>query len=361
MKKYFSILILCLFLNNIVLSQGCVAIRGAGGAACSMMDHMKNLDSAGWMFSSNARYFRSYKHFVGTEEQKQRIANGTEVINHSYNLDLGLTRVFNKRWSMSVYVPLIANTRSSLYEHGGKERHSTESFGLGDIRVAAYAWLIDPAKQAKFNIQAGLGIKLPTGDYRYTDRFSTATAGVTVIGPVDQSIQLGDGGTGFTTELNMYYNLSHKLSLYSNLYYLINPREQNGVSTQRGGVPSAATISYTSDVMSVPDQYLARVGANYYNGKLTFSGGLRYECIPVHDLIGGSEGFRRPGRILTAEPGITYSVKSLNFYAYVPVALVRNRTQSVPDKIRTDLTGVYAQGDAAFADYSINLGFSVRF
>ncbi len=361
MKKFFSILILCLLLNQIAQSQGCVAIRGAGGAACNMMDHMKNLDSAGWMFSSNTRYFRSYKHFVGTEEQKQRVANGTEVINHAYSLDFGLTRVFNKRWSMSVYVPIIANTRSSLYEHGGKERHSTESFGLGDLRLAGYAWLIDPAKQGKFNIQAGLGIKLPTGDYRYTDRFHTATTGVTIIGPVDQSIQLGDGGTGITTELNMYYNLSHKLSLYSNLYYLLNPREQNGVSTQRGGVPSAATVSYTSDVMSVPDQYLARVGANYYTGKFTVSGGLRYECIPVNDLIGGSEGFRRPGRILTAEPGVTYSVKNLNFYAYVPVALVRNRTQSVPDQIRTNITGVYAQGDAAFADYSINLGFSIRF
>lgn len=71
-----------------------------------------------------------------------------------------------------------------------------------------------------------------------------------------------------------------------------------------------------------------------------------------------SEGFRRPGRVLTAEPGVTYAFKKINVYAYLPVALVPNRTQSVPDKIKTEMTGVYTQGGAAFADYSVNIGFA---
>jgi hypothetical protein len=268
--------------------------------------------------------------------------------------------VLNKTWSVAVYVPIIANTRSSLYEHGGTTRHETHSFGLGDVRVAGYAWLLDPAKHMNFNIQAGLGIKFATGDYKYQDRFYTST-GTTIMGPVDQSIQLGDGGTGFTTELNTYYAISHNFNIYGNFYYLLNPREQNGVSTQRGGTPSAATVANTSDVMSVPDQYLIRAGANYQVKQFTFSGGVRYECIPVYDLIGGSTGFRRPGRVLTVEPGITYTMKKCNIYAYVPIAVMRNRTQSVPDKLKTEQTGVYAQGDAAFADYSVNIGFSIRF
>ncbi len=358
--KYFIVLyyaLLCLF--NQINAQGCVAIRGAGGASCGLMDQMNHLDTSGLTFTVNTRYFRSYKHFVGTNEQKQRVANGTEVINHTFSTDLGLTKVFNKKMSMSVYVPLISNTRSSLYEHGGAARHITSSFGLGDIRVAGYAWLTDPAKYNRLNIQAGLGIKFATGDYRYMDRFYTAT-GTTMMGPVDQSIQLGDGGTGITTELNMYYRLSHKANLYSNFYYLLNPRETNGVSTARGGTPSATAISYTSDVMSVPDQYLLRAGLNYQVKGFTISGGLRYECIPVRDLIGGSEGFRRPGRIITAEPGIIYMFKKMNLYAYIPIAIVRDRTQSIPDQIRTKLTGVYAQGDAAFADYSVNIGVSIK-
>jgi len=45
----------------------------------------------------------------------------------------------------------------------------------------------------------------------------------------------------------------------------------------------------------------------------------------------------------------------------VPVALIRCRTQSVPDKETTAQTGVYKNGDAAFADYLINVGFTTRF
>lgn len=113
--------------------------------------------------------------------------------------------------------------------------------------------------------------------------------------------------------------------------------------------------------MSVPDQYMARAGANISIHDLTVSGGMRMECIPVHDLIGGSTGFRRPGYVVSAEPGVSYQLKKLTAFASVPVALVRSRTQSVPDKIRSELTDVRAQGDAAFADYSINIGMAIRF
>jgi hypothetical protein len=64
---------------------------------------------------------------------------------------------------------------------------------------------------------------------------------------------------------------------------------------------------------------------------------------------------------ISAEPGIVYRFKKMNAYATVPVALVRNRTQSVADKLRTQITGVYAKGDAAFADYSINAGVAIIF
>ena len=104
-----------------------------------------------------------------------------------------------------------------------------------------------------------------------------------------------------------------------------------------------------------------RAGATYRSNAFSASLGLREECVPVWDLIGGSGGFRRPGYIISAEPGVNYQLKKVNLFAYVPVALVRNRTQSVPDKITTQLTGKYTQGDAAFADYSVNIGMSVKF
>ena len=55
--------------------------------------------------------------------------------------------------------------------------------------------------------------------------------------------------------------------------------------------------------------------SNNGNFQIGFKGGLknvsvalggRLEGIPVHDLVGGSEGFRRPGYIVSAEPQRNY-------------------------------------------------------
>ena len=355
MKKLFIIIAIFTIAQNNIHAQGCVAIKSNGGY-CTMEGHGKEK----WTLNVNNRYYKSYKHYVGTVEQKQRVDLGTEVINHAYSGDFTLTRKLKQGWSVAFDMPILANTRSSLYEHGGKSRHDTHSFGMGDVRIAAYKWLTDPVRMKKANLQFGIGLKLPTGDYKFTDKFYVNDS-TNILGPVDQSIQLGDGGLGFTTEFNAFYNFAKGFTVYGNFYYLINPREQNGTSTTRGSAPSAATVRNGSDVMSVPDQYMLRAGVNYMTAAWTFSAGLRKECLTVHDLIGGSNGFRRPGYIVSVEPGITYEFKKFSLYTYLPVALKRNRTQSVPDKIKTEITGVYSQGDAAFADYTLNIGATFKF
>lgn len=205
MKYLLTIIILTTIVNQQTNGQGCVAIRGTGNT-CTMQHPGDMKNESGWLLNANNRYFKSFRHFVGTTEQKHRAERHTEVINHAYALDLTLTRILNHRWSLSLGLPIVANGRSSLYEHGGKSRHSTHSFGMGDVRFSAYAWLINPLKSLKGNIQVGLGIKLPTGDYKYQDYFYTDSS--KALGPVDQSIQLGDGGTGFSTEVNAYHNFS---------------------------------------------------------------------------------------------------------------------------------------------------------
>lgn len=365
MRSVLFIAVLLLVAASNIHAQGCVAIR-SNGASCTVMGY--HFDTAhkapqqpAWTLALNSRYFKSYKHFVGTKEQHERVANNTEVINHFTSTDLGLTRFLNQQWSVALFVPVINNLRSSMYEHYGntskspRTRHETRSFGLGDVRLAAYYWVVAPVKMPEANLQLGAGLKLPTGDYRVQDYFYKNDS-TKVLGFVDQSIQLGDGGTGLTVEANTYLNLSKHTSLYANGFYLFNPREHNGVSTARGGMPSAAQLAYGSDVMSVPDQFMARVGASYMRGPLSLSGGLRIEGVPAQDAFGGSNGFRRPGYVIAAEPVVAYRIKNTQLYLAIPVALERNRIQSMPDKIRTEKTGTYFQGDAAFADYSINFG-----
>jgi hypothetical protein len=360
MKKIFLLTIIYMIANHTLYSQGCVAIRSTG-AVCTKQDPH---NAPKWQFNTSYRYFKSFRHFVGTDEQEQRIAQHTQVINHQHTLNLTLVRHFDTRWSMAIDVPLLMNTRSSLYEHGGNAagqagRHNTNSSGVGDVRITGYRWLLVPIKSMKGNIQVGLGLKLPTGNDDVEDYFIKSDS-VHIKGPVDQSIQLGDGGFGVTAEINAFYNFSDKVGVYGNFYYLVNPRGENGVLNTRGEKPSQSAIDYETVTMSVPDQYMARAGMNLNLNRFSASAGMRMECIPSSDLIGNDKGFRRPGYVLSVEPGASYSFKKFVAFATVPVAVQRNRTQSHSDKLKTAATGVYAQGDAAFADYSINFGLSFK-
>lgn len=364
MKKLLLFTLVGIFVQQFAKAQGCVAIRSMGNV-CTMEHPMDSEHhTAKWLFNVNTRYFKSFRHFVGTEEQKERLEKHTEVINHSTSLDFSISHQLKNNWSVGLTIPLINNVRSSMYEHYGNSstspnaRNNTNSFGLGDIRLSVYRWILK--MNTKGNIQAGLGIKAPTGDYKSQDSFHL-NANTTVEGPVDQSIQLGDGGFGFTTELNGYYNFSPTIGAYGTFFYLFNPQVENGVSTARGGTPNATAIAYETSTMSIPDQYMARAGASFTLNKFVVSAGMRIEGIPAYDLIGGSAGFRRPGYIISAEPVVAYNYKKVLLYAGMPYAVVRNRVQSRGDILRTEATGVYAQGDAAFADYAINLGISFKF
>jgi hypothetical protein len=94
--------------------------------------------------------------------------------------------------------------------------------------------------------------------------------------------------------------------------------------------------------------------------KLSIALGLRLEGVPVKDAIGESDGFRRPGYIFSIEPGISYMFNVHTFNINVPVALIRNRQQSVTDKATEIATGNPRHGDAAFADYLISFTYGYR-
>src|SRR5688572_455784 len=115
MKKVLIISVLYLLLQHQAQSQGCVVIRSIGGF-CTR-DQAMNYDNTKWMFTVSNRYFKSHRHFVGTEEQKERIEKNTEVINYTYTLDLVLNRNLKNGWSVALDVFIVSNARSSLYEH----------------------------------------------------------------------------------------------------------------------------------------------------------------------------------------------------------------------------------------------------
>ncbi|WP_067037219.1 protein involved in meta-pathway of phenol degradation [Allomuricauda sp. CP2A] len=339
-------------------AQGCVAIRHFSSCVGNTLE--SNLLGPGDIqIGSNYRYFRSFRHFRGTEEEPDRVANGSEVINHSHSWDFFLTYGITDRLYTSITIPTVINTRSSLYEHGRDERNVTYSRGLADIRVGVGYWLFDLEKHQNGNLAVGLGVKLPTGNWNASDIFyNVGPEGGPQVRPVDQSIQPGDGGFGITLDFQFYQKIAEKLFAYGGGFYLINPRETNGTRTFR---ETLSPILQNEAIMAVPDQYSLRAGVSQsFSNTISGSLGARYEGVPVKDLIGGNEGFRRPGNVLSIDPGIAFIKDNFSINLNVPFAVRRERPQSVTDKQTEEATGNPRQGDAAFADYLINVGVSFR-
>jgi hypothetical protein len=358
MKKVFIIILTIKLSAYSLQGQGCVAIRGVGSCLNPNSHAAAGLKGA-WNISGDFRYFKSFRHFRGHEEEADRVANGTEVINHTSAFNLGVQHGLTERLFFSSDIPFVINTRSSLYEHGRKERRTTFSRGLGDIRLGMGYWLVAPG-QKKYAVAAGISVKLPTGNYQALDIFyNVGINGSSEVRPVDQSIQPGDGGFGISFDFQYYQALFSGITGYITGFYLANPREMNGVRTFR---ETLNPLLKNESIMSVSDQFSYRAGLLTGSNRKGISGilGARYEGVPVRDIIGGSLGFRRPGSILSIEPGISYMKGGTNIQLSTPIAIRRNRPQSVTDIETTEQTGQFRNGDAAFADYLINLRYSIQ-
>jgi hypothetical protein len=163
---------------------------------------------------------------------------------------------------------------------------------------------------------------------------------------VDQSIQLGDAGVGIAIDYLAYKALPARFTLFSTGVYLLNPRNTYTATTP------------ASRALSVPDQYLFRGGIAYAVPKLrgiALSIAGRDEGVPARDLIGGSDGFRRPGYAVSIEPGIEFARhRNLWSFSYA-IAVHRDRTASVQD------IAAHTHGDAAFADSVLMVGYSRTF
>ena len=335
-------------------AQGCVASREG---TCVTGSHEMNsvwmsgnskgeswLSPRRWTVEVDYRYFHSHRHFVGDVEQTQRATQRTEVNNIVHIMNIAATYEVNPRFSLTLSAPFYFSQR---YGQSTPDNR-THAYGLGDMTLVGRTWLFRNPSESRQNIAVGFGIKLPTGAYGVTNT-TTGANGVAVTRAVDQSIQPGDGGWGMVADFEAYKAVK-RVTLYASGSYLSNPRGTNGVKTGRSR-PSEA-------IMSVADQYAYRSGLVAPFPKvntLVWSLGIRGEGVPSRDLIGDSDGFRRPGYILSVDPGFIYTKGKNRWTVNAPIPFRRVRTRSVPDILDN------RHGDAAFADYTILVGYSRRF
>jgi hypothetical protein len=288
--------------------------------------------------------------FIGNEEAEEIEENNLEAINDVSLFDISLTYAFTERLSLTASLPyLIAEREQPIGAEG--DRNDTTSHGIGDLILVPRFWLLDTKKHTSGNVSIGLGAKIPTGVDNATDVFIVRgpTGESRQVRTVDQSIQPGDGGWGVVVSLNSFKRLGDFV-LYGTGTYLLNPRNTNHVQTFR--------LLPGEEVMSVADQYQARLGASWtlpWVSGFAVSLGGRIDGVPPRDLLGESDGFRRPGFAVSVEPGIAFATGKHTFSLSVPVAVYRERQQSVPEE-ENDF-----HGDASFADFLIIASWSVRF
>ena len=291
------------------------------------------------------RSFSSFRHFSGEKENTQRAILNTQIKNHQNIYNINLDMQLTPRWSVSAFVPVLQGTRNQKYPPYGV----FDIAGLGDMIISAQSWVLRPPAENGGNIAISSGLKLPTGlnNGMGTGRLANGTVQKVV---ADQSLQPGDGTWGFTLGAQAYKQTYFHTLGYFQGSWLFSPQDTTGVPTFR--------TQKGEGVMSATDQYLFRAGLSRHIPHLRgLSGnfGGRMEGIPVRDAFGKSDGFRRPGYIISVDPGLQYQHGREMFALNAPWAVQRNRRASV-----TDLANG-THGDAAFADYAILLSASHTF
>jgi hypothetical protein len=347
-----------------IAAQGCVVAHSVG--------EVGGPDSAGGYlapghleFSLDYRHLYSFRHFVGSVAQEYRQQGHSEVRNRINLVDAGLTYQITPRFSVEGIVPVeFASRRYFIAAHSINGAPATDLIGdwgvsgLGDVSFIGQGWLWDPNKNPRHNIQIGLGVQMPTGRDNIQNNFVEIPGTPAVNATADYSIQPGLGVWAIPVTVQSFQAVSKDTQIYFNGSYLVTPSETNGVANSSPpGFPAPAP---QNAFVSAADEYLLQAGVAYMVARvhgLTVTGGLRKEGVPAHDLIGGSEGFRRPGYGVSLEPGVIYSMHGGHdlISANIDRAIYRNRIASVPD------LQLGTHGDAAFADWVWLAGFQHRF
>jgi len=297
-----------------------------------------------WQVGVAYRRLTADEWYVGTEVDESAAPFGRPLYLNINSLDVSLAYGLSNRASLTLTLPFSHGTHDRFYRED-QDRHKVKAFGLGDISLVGTRWLLDPAKHPSGNVAVALGVKAPTGDNEVTVDVAFAdSVGRRV---VDQSIQLGDGGWGVLLQVQAYRQLFSRGSAYFFGSYLLSPKEKTDVPSPTPGV-----------TLSVPDVYTVRGGLAFAalpQSGLSLSLGARLDGIPLRDIIGGEDGFRRPGYTVYLDPGIAVRRGRDEFTFSLPIALQQDFRASLIDRQR----GLPGGGD--LADHLIFAAYTHRF
>jgi hypothetical protein len=247
--------------------------------------------------------------------------------------------------SLDLTVPF--SIGSAVVEQGSPESHSPYSYsasGLGDVAFQAEYWLSDPKSPGRFTGSVGLGFKAPSGNDNL--QATVYSEGGDVQMPIDESAQLGNGGWELILRAQGTAHIGGSLYAYASGYYGMSLQEHTDVMNGDA-------------LRGVPDTYSGRLGAASILPRidgLVFSLGGRINGVTVRDIVGGGDLYwRRPGYVIYAEPGLTWTLGPNVASLSLPVRVYANKLDSLLDRSKERQIG------ASFAPYLLLASYARRF
>ncbi|MCI0417621.1 MAG: hypothetical protein L0387_31705 [Acidobacteria bacterium] len=320
--------------------QGCVCQKQGSPLFGGISPYMSKGE---WQLLLYYRGYESDKHFQGRNAFTALDANGPLNRQNFFNIDL--TYAASRKWNFSLSVPVHFNSFSVRRQAPGSQERvwvPIRSNGIGDAGLRARYWIFN-TENTRHNVGVTAGLKMPTGKANVTDDYFGRQV------PVDVSVQPGDKSWAGTTGVYAFQQVG-LVTLFASGSYLFNPRNTTGVPTFFGSLTNPNNTTYNS----ASDQFSTQMG-----GSLQLKPGwpvpslvYRIEGVPVYDLFGASDGFRRPGTIGFVEPGVNFALGrhlfgvSLGIRSYVNV-------KDAPNSVRVE--------DATVPKLIFTAGYSVRF
>lgn len=303
------------------------------------------LDPTGWQAGISYRRLQADEFFVGREQHDELGPGGQPLDFSIHSFTLSATYAITERFALSLHVPWSTGKTSRLYADG--KRHTTAASGIGDMHIVGTVWVWDPLNIPGGNIAIGLGAKAPTGSHTATD-YTWLANGDSTRSPVDQAVQLGDGGWGIILKAEGFRRIGGRSFVYASGDYLATTQEKTRVASPRG----------PQQMLGVPDVYSVRAGASTVvlpSHGVTLSLGMRQDATTKADLLGGKDmSFRRPAVVGYFDPAFSVTNGRNTFYLNTPLRAYQN--------FRVDYS--YKPGDRAgggdLARYLVFMGYTRR-
>jgi len=270
-----------------------------------------------WQLTTSFFHFYSDQHYIGTAPNAAITPyQGPDNARSQFNLDL--TYALTDRWNISLDVPIQYQTYDlhrpfAASGMTGPVPINTGASGLGDLTLRGGRWLFS-THQSRGNILVSLGLEMPTGKSYATSNVYGRQV------PVDISVQPGNGAWAPVPAVQAFRSF-HWISVYGLATYLINPRNTTGTPA----FFNALSNPNTTNLNSSTDQYLAEAGAavplparwrmRWISPALAY----RVSGVPVRDLFGPSDGFRRPADLQYIAPGLNITLRGRTINLSVPI------------------------------------------